>query len=275
MSIGIIAAFHEEIADLLGLMGETVQQRVIGNRTFYHGEICGHSCVIVLARIGKVAASSTCTTLIQTFGVRSIIFTGVAGGIHPAVNIGDVVIGTSFCQHDLNAEPLFPRYEVPLLGKTYFESDTPLNALLLNAAKLFLDQKGSSTVFTLAHVSSAVKEHSDKALTLKGMVKPAAIENFKLQHTQIHQGLIISGDQFVASSDAVQDLRQRFPQTLCTEMEGAAVAQVCYEYGVPFAVVRVVSDKADDNASNDFNLFLNEVASAISSGILLNFLLSM
>jgi adenosylhomocysteine nucleosidase len=57
------------------------------------------------------------------------------------------------------------------------------------------------------------------------------------------------------------------PQALAVEMESAAFAQVCHDYGVPFAAVRTISDRADDDASVDFNRFLSQVASHYSASI--------
>lgn len=251
-TIGIIAALPQEIAELLEQMGAQMTQQTIGMRTFYTGEIHGKKCVIVLARIGKVAASATCTTLIQTFGVTEIIFTGLAGAVSKEVNIGDMVIGTAFCQHDMNAEPLFPRYEIPLLGRDVFQSDETLNRQLQQSTEQFLS--------------------GESQFSLSTMITPKAIADFGLTDIKIHHGLVLSGDQFIGSDEGVRDLQQRFPTALCTEMEGAAIAQVCYEYGVPSAVLRVISDKANHSASHDFGRFLNEVAAFVSSGVLLNYL---
>jgi adenosylhomocysteine nucleosidase len=88
----------------------------------------------------------------------------------------------------------------------------------------------------------------------------------------VHHGLIASGDQFIGSAARVQALRNTLPDVLAVEMEGAAVAQVCHEYGVPFSVIRTLSDTADDQAHIDFPAFLNEVASLYSHGILRAFL---
>jgi adenosylhomocysteine nucleosidase len=54
-------------------------------------------------------------------------------------------------------------------------------------------------------------------------------------------------------------------------MEGAAVAQVCFEYEVPFSIIRVISDKANDNATIDFPKFANSIASKYALGILKNY----
>ena len=64
------------------------------------------------------------------------------------------------------------------------------------------------------------------------------------------------------------DLLRRLPTVAAVDMESAAVAQVCHEYGVPFTVVRTISDGADESAAHDFPRFLTQVASAYSHGIL-------
>jgi adenosylhomocysteine nucleosidase len=84
---------------------------------------------------------------------------------------------------------------------------------------------------------------------------------------RVHEGLVISGDRFVSTSAESAALRERLPQALAVEMEGAAMAQVCTAYGVPCAVLRTVSDRADDQAHVDFPRFLAEVASPMSREI--------
>ena len=81
----------------------------------------------------------------------------------------------------------------------------------------------------------------------------------KGQH--VHAGLIVSGDRFVSSRAEVQALQAELPDALAVEMEGAAIAQVCLDFGVPFGVVRSISDRADDDAHVDFMQFVAEVAS--------------
>ena len=90
----------------------------------------------------------------------------------------------------------------------------------------------------------------------------------------VHRGLIVSGDRFVSSGAESAALRAALPDALAVEMEGAAIAQVCHDYGVPFAAVRTVSDRADDAAHGDFMKFVQEVASAHSAAIVNAFLLA-
>jgi adenosylhomocysteine nucleosidase len=75
----------------------------------------------------------------------------------------------------------------------------------------------------------------------------------------VHRGLIITGDQFV-DGDIRERLVGEFPDALCVEMEGGAIAQVCYLNGVPFVIVRVISDAADTAAPEDFLAFVNDQA---------------
>jgi adenosylhomocysteine nucleosidase len=89
----------------------------------------------------------------------------------------------------------------------------------------------------------------------------------------VHQGLIVSGDRFVSTTAESQALQCSLPDALAVEMEGAAVAQVCLDYGVPFAAVRTISDRADDEAHIDFNRFIRDVASRYSLAILSQWLM--
>ena len=85
---------------------------------------------------------------------------------------------------------------------------------------------------------------------------------------RLHLGLIASGDRFIQGHALAQPIRQRHPDTLAVEMEGAAVAQVCVECGVPFAVLRTISDEADETAAHDFMAFMRDTAAPLASRVL-------
>ena len=78
---------------------------------------------------------------------------------------------------------------------------------------------------------------------------------------RMHRGLVISGDQFIASAAQAQALLQALPEALAVEMEGAVVAQVCHGFALPYTVIRTVSDRADEAAPMEFERFIAEVAS--------------
>jgi len=79
---------------------------------------------------------------------------------------------------------------------------------------------------------------------------------------RIHRGRIASGDQFIESKDRKEWIRSTFHAS-CAEMEGAAIAHTAWLNGVPFLILRAISDKADDSAQVDYPVF--EEAAARSS----------
>jgi len=240
--IGIMGALHEELAALLADMPD--EQRVtVAGRDFWVGQWQGHAVVAALSRIGKVAAATTATVMLERFGVDALVFTGAAGGLGPGVRVGDVVVASGLVQHDMDASPLFPRHEVPLYGRANFETDAELSAQLADAAQ-------------------EVLQEADRYLG------PDTLAQFGLCSPQVHRGLIVSGDRFVSTTAESHALREALPDALAVEMEGAAVAQVCCDYGIPFTAVRTISDRADDAAHTDFNRFISEVASRYSRAIL-------
>lgn len=224
MTLAIVSAMHEELAAVLRLLPDERRQLAAG-REFWLGHLQGQEVVAVLSRIGKVAAATTATALIERFGVDRIVFTGVAGGLAPGVHVGDVVVADSFLQHDLDASPIFPRHEVPLYGTSRFATDAALTATLAAAARE------------------------------------------ALPGCALHRGLVVSGDRFVSTTAESAALQRDLPDALAVEMEGAAFAQVCHDYGVPFAAVRTISDRADDAAHGDFTQFVEQVASRHSAAI--------
>ncbi|OWT56949.1 5'-methylthioadenosine/S-adenosylhomocysteine nucleosidase [Candidimonas nitroreducens] len=240
--IGIVAALRQELSGLLALMhdGQPVH---IGNREFWVGELDGSQVVVVLSRVGKVAAAATAAVLAAHFGARAIVYTGVAGALAPQVAIGDVVVSTEFLQHDVDASPLFPRWEIPLTGITRFKADAKLAKALAASARTLLANPSFLVGDTVLHA-------------------------FGLTAPRVHTGLIISGDRFVSTEAESTALRSALPDALAVEMEGAAVAQVCHEWSIPFAAVRIISDRADDAAGVDFPRFITEVESRYSVAII-------
>jgi adenosylhomocysteine nucleosidase len=244
--IAIVSAMQDELSHLLALMPDEHRQTRAG-REFWFGNLHGHDVVLVLSGIGKVAAATTASVLIEHFKASQIVFTGVAGGLGKNINVGDLVVADSFLQHDLDVSPLFPKYEVPSYGFKTFQAAPELTLELRRAC--------AAVINDLAQVLSM-----------------EAITRFNLANPQLHQGLLISGDRFVSTSAESQKLQESLPQALAVEMESAAFAQVCHDYKVPFAAVRTISDRADDDATVDFNSFLSEVASHYSAAIITEWL---
>jgi adenosylhomocysteine nucleosidase len=244
--LAIVSALPEEISLVVERLADA-SARVIGRRTFHSGSFHGVDAVAVFSGWGKVAATVTVTQLISSFAITRLVFSGVAGAVQHGLSIGDVVIGSGLLQHDMDASPIFPRYEVPLLGKYLFEPDLELREGLTYAAQQFV-------------------KHD-----LHAQVAADQLAFFHVRSPRVVRGVIASGDKFFASGAAVAELRERLPVVACVEMEGAAVAQACEEYGLPFGVVRTLSDSADENSPHDFPRFAREIARHYSAGILERF----
>lgn len=257
MTIGIMSAMPEEACLLAAALAGTTT-RTHGGRTYITGELeCGGAAaerggagarvVVVYSRMGKVAAASTAQHLIDVHGVGSIVFTGVAGSLSRESRIGDVVVADELWQHDMDASPLFPALEIPLLGVSSFRADGAIAARLRTAAEAFVREE------------------------LAEWLDAEARRELGLHEPRVRMGGIASGDRFVSTVAERDSIARRIPRALCVEMEGAAVAQVCHEHGVPLGVVRVISDGADEGAAMDFGRFVNEAASHYGLGIMRRF----
>lgn len=243
MLTGILAPMPEEI-DLIISNMEVESIYESGRRKFYKGVLSGKPCVVALSRIGKVASSVTAAVMIEKFGVDQIILTGVAGAISPDLNLGDIVVATESVQHDLDARPLWPQFEAPLLDKALFPCDQSLVDCATCCCEEFL------------------KEDFDK------YIHPSDVELFSLHNPKVYAGQICCGDQFIGSIEQLHKIRTGLPEVLCVEMEAGAVGQVCYEYNIPYIVVRTISDSANDHAPVDFTKYIQNVAKFYTLGII-------
>lgn len=239
-AIGIMSAINEEAHLIL----ESIQNKEsvkIGCKEFVTGTFEETPVVFAFAGVGKVSAAATATLMISRFSVESIVFTGVAGG-GSDTQIGDIVIGNAYLQHDLDLRPIFSQFHILSLNKQVLKADEKMCERMTTAAKRYL-------------------------------AKGVAFPELGILHPKVHEGTIVSGDQFIfnpAHHAAIdENVRTVLPDGFhAIEMEGEAVAQVCNELNIPFVVFRAISDKADDAAPVNFLTFINHVASQYSFDIL-------
>lgn len=245
--IGIMGAMQEEINHLLVHLKD-VKTTTLGRRTYYEGVLFGKPAVIVFSRWGMVAAATTVSTLLLEFKVSELIFTGVAGAVNHDLKIGDVVISDKLFQHDMDARPLIAQYEIPLLDLMFFQTEKVRQAKAKNAAERFIKR---------------INDH----------IPTEDLNEFNIKSPKVIIENIASGDQFIASEADRNRISEGLPTIACVEMEGAAVAQVCYEFGIPFTIIRTISDAANEQSDIDFGKFIVSVASKYSEGIIREFLL--
>ncbi|MDQ0417685.1 adenosylhomocysteine nucleosidase [Croceifilum oryzae] len=211
MKIGIIGAMDSEIARFLEDLTEKQVHQIHGF-SYYEGMMAGREVVITKSGVGKVNAAICATTLISHFQVKSVLFTGVAGAVHPDLEIGDIVVSSECQYHDVDVTALgFVRGQIPFQETSIFPADPAL-------------------------------------------VQWAEEAGQEMDGVQVKVGKVLSGDQFISSVEAVHMLREEL-QGACVEMEGAAVAHVCFMLKTPFIVIRSMSDRADHSAHVNFEEF--------------------
>ncbi len=172
---------------------------------------------------GKVSAARAITRILAgKYKIDLIIFTGVAGASNENLSQWDIVIANEVIQHDMDARPIFEKFVLPPLKKAKLESNSFLNNWIFNS--------------------------------LTKSIKNGNLKRFGL----VKKGLIATGDSFISDKSVIKRLNDELPNLDAIEMEGGAVAQVAEQEGVPWVIVRVISDNANSNSEEDFDQFLKD-----------------
>ncbi len=243
MTIGVICALPQEFEHLRGALDYSGGV-VVAHVRFDEGTLDGHDVVLATAGMGKVNAAIVTTVLAERFGCRSIVVSGVAGGLDPDLGIGDVVIAERLIQHDAGlieggTLQVYQPGHVPFINPTE-RLGYPI------AADLRARVESQLAGFRLPPLSTAAG----------GRNRPPRIEF----------GTMLSGDQYL-HCEATRDRLHRELGGRAIEMEGGATAQVCEAFGIPWVVIRTLSDLAGRDSSFDFAEFVSETA-ASSAAIL-------
>ncbi len=221
--VGLLTAVPQEHAAVEALMTSPTAER-----GFTFGDIDGTAVCLGMTGIGKVNAAVSATQMCERVSPSILVFTGVAGGLDPDLDIGDVVIGETLVQHDAG-----------VLGDggiaTYQAGHIP-----------FFNPTDEFGFRPSDRLRDAVRR----------VVTDAPSD---LIPGRITFGTILTGDQFLESARERERLWERF-SAQAIEMEGAAVAQVAQRYGLDHLAIRTLSDRAGDSSSVDFAEFLDRVA---------------
>ena len=192
--------------------------------------------VCAVCGVGKVFAAICAQTMILKFHPSLIINVGVAGSLSDSLNVADMVIARQLVQHDMDVTALgVPRGQILGSDIRYIPTSDDIRDELFSSIMLLNAEK-------------AFGDREVKAL----------------------QGTIASGDQFISSKGKKQLIVEEFEAIAC-EMEGAAIAQVCYVNKLPFCVLRAISDSADAGAKMDYPAFV-ELAASNSAKVIKRFL---
>jgi adenosylhomocysteine nucleosidase len=223
--LGVFDADLTILAD--GLTDQTT--RTIGGVRFVSGLFGDRNVVLVRCGVGKVNAAVSATLVVEHFRPEGVVFTGTAGGINPELGPGDVVIGAKTAQHDYGQ----------LSGARFLSRPT----------RHPLTQERNPFYFLADEELVAAAEKAAQGLKLKSVDgRPDR------RAPKVVSGVIVTGDTFIAALEKKRELRTMY-QADAAEMEGAAVAQVCWQRNVPCLVIRGLSDGADAEAGDDFRRF--------------------
>ncbi len=220
----------EELAAFGATLQFTTQQR-IGDADFFTGTLAGVPMVWVQCGIGKVNSAFAATVLCEKFGVKQIIFSGIAGGIDPSLQVGDVVIADSLIQYD------YGRWQQ---GKImpYRPGIPPIIPSSDDIAYLLTDHLRE-------RIAAAIKD--------------VPLPPWQGCTTHWRFGKILTGDVFLNDSAQRAKLFTQFGAQ-AIEMEGAAIAQIAEKFGAAPIIIRALSDLAGDDSHLDFKTFAQHAA---------------
>ena len=218
------------------------EQNIEGIRCMI-GEINEKQVVVARTGVGKVNAAMTTMLLIEHFRPSEVIFTGVAGGINPDLLLGDIVIAAKTAQHDLGR--------------------LTSSGLKNRSAKNPIDGQRNPIFFPAGARLLKAAELASRRTTFQPFQVPQG-ERFP----RITKGIVVTGDVFVASEAKRRTLREHL-QADAVEMEGAAVAQICWQQRVPCLAVRSISDSANADARQDFKKYY-KIAAQNSAALVVN-----
>jgi len=193
---------------------------------FHLGRIGRNRVVVAITGVGKTNAAFIAALFIAHFKPVRLVFTGSAARLNPKLRTGDVIIGRRTFHHDAGSWQengmLYRKIIGPIVGRpTHFRynADRDLLSAALGATKTF---------------------------------SPRPVDVGGISYTpSVRAGLICSGDVFGMTADKIADIRRKLKCDL-VEMEGAAVAQVCHELGVPHLVIRAGSNRAQSSPGEDY-----------------------
>ena len=216
MRIGIICAIPNELR-YFNFTEIPIQK--FGERTFYKGSHDKHELILVQSGIGKVNAAVVSTLLIEKFECELLLFSGVAGGIDPGIEIGEVIIGESLIQYDYGT---------------------------LKNRELLPFRPGS---IPTGESKNEIEYNLD----------PKIKHKIKVSLPNVRMGIILTGDVFLQCEETQKELFEKYGAQ-AIDMEGAAVAQVAEQFGIPAIVVRCLSDLAGADSQKLSSKFLNMAA---------------
>lgn len=212
--IVVIGPMESEYAILESTL-ENPEETLIGPYKFIRGTISGQDVVTLRSYVGMTNAAIVTTLAIQEFNPSAVIFQGTSGGHNPAYHQGDIVLGENI----INIGAYYSPHKDAGQGSDFTEWDMP-------GIQMKSETPGKFEDVEVLHSDAKLLE----------IAKSVAYD-----HGNVYVGTISSGDIWNKEIDRINYLHEEYGSD-CEEMEGHAVAQVCYQFDVPVLGIRILSN---------------------------------
>ena len=258
--VAVLSAFEPELQRLLAATRQPVQQRINGI-TFTLGELEGQPVVLALSGISMVNAAMTTQLLLDRFTVSHIVFSGIAGGVNPALRIGDVTVPQQWASY---LEALFARettpgaYQAPRwMTDVHLPNFGMIHPRPVGVRRQSQTQEESRFWFEADAAMLAVARRIKPGTLVRCTATQACLSR---QPQLVIGGNGVSGQAFVDNA-AFRDYTFRTFAANVLDMETAAVAQVAWANAVPFIAFRSLSDLAGGGeGENEIQTFMQIAA---------------
>lgn len=253
--IAVMSAFEPEWVTLKGEVQDPTEHMING-RSFITGKLAGKDVVLFLSGVSMVNAAMNTQLAFDRFSITVVVFSGIAGGVDPALHIGDVVIADQWGQY---LEAVFAR-ETPegfVIPPWMAKSDFAGYGMMIPRA-VEVTRKGSPAESRFWFSIDPGLLDIARKVAPKLDLADCVAENHCLAHKPriVVGGNGVSGQAFVDNAKFREYVLATF-QAKVLDMESAAVAQVTYSNSVPFLAVRSLSDLAGGGSgANEMTTFM-------------------
>jgi adenosylhomocysteine nucleosidase len=269
--LAVISAFEAELEKLRSAATIT-ETTVVNGRTHYLGTLQGHDVVLLLSGYSMVNAAMTTQALFDHFTVKGIVFSGIAGGVNPGLQVGDVTVPTQWGNYQEN---LFARETASGFDPGRFPGDFKNFGMIYprNSSVPVVGGEPDKLEkrFWFPVDAAALKT----AAQLAGIVKlnrcTASGECLDKEPRLVIGGNGVSGPTFVDNAAYRQWAWETF-QADALDMETAAVAHVAYVNRVPYIAFRSLSDLAGGGSGKNEGKIFGKLAADNSAAVVIEYL---
>ena len=257
--IAVMSAFEPEWTALQAAMSDR-REHVVNGRSFVTGSLEGHDAVLFLSGISMVNAAMTTQLALDRFTVTRIVFSGIAGGVDPALSIGDVVVPSRWGQY---LEAVFARetadgWRLPSFYERRFPNYEMIFPQPVEVAREGAAEPEERFWFPVDEGMLDVARTAVGAVELESCADEARCLERAPRVTVGGNG--VSGQAFVDNA-AFREFTFRTFEARVLDMESAAVAHVAYANDVPFIAFRSLSDLAGgESGENELRTFFQLAA---------------